>query len=647
MKTIFVQIASYRDSECKHTIHDLYEKAVLPERIHVGLNWQYADEDGDFPFFDRPYRDRIRLLRIPSHQSKGCCWARSLTESLYGGEDYVLNIDAHMRFSPGWDERLITLHQQLVSDGHAKPVISYYPPAYTLPGGQLHERISKMLTHELSVNNESRGLFINSRSVTLDPGGQPYLQACVAGGFLFAPGSMIREVPYDPHLYFFGEEITLAVRLWTHGYDLFHPACILAYHLYQRQVDNSGTIKKSRAALATHQGEHAGVEERTRRSYARVRHLCGTQESHEAAVTQEMIRYGLGNERTLYQYSRFSGLDFQLLKARPFSKLSIFYRERLPLGDKQEITALEAAEAEIGKSYSCTEATTLSALLSATNADQVLDVGAHFADAVATLGSTLPLRCYQAISVSPERVRFIREKLKVSCCAGVSEFNYAAEPLHRSQVVVAGGMLSRVPLQITWQLLDSIYASGSRFLCVAQEEDTSWLCASPFYLPNPVASIVGHQNMQWDVWDLISLPNLFEPLPAPESRARRIIVDSLADCVSTLRVTLAGHTDMFQALLSASRDHPKNEAAKVFENPELRAQCLLNGGGAAMHALDLWWCLRRRNFNAAKSLLRHQLLDTGLEIDPYFMQSVAWDYFESRLPLNQRIQPGINPGEAS
>ncbi|KAK3251917.1 hypothetical protein CYMTET_38765 [Cymbomonas tetramitiformis] len=40
---IFVSIASYRDPEALHTIRDLFDKADHPERIFVGVVWQYVN----------------------------------------------------------------------------------------------------------------------------------------------------------------------------------------------------------------------------------------------------------------------------------------------------------------------------------------------------------------------------------------------------------------------------------------------------------------------------------------------------------------------------------------------------------------------------------------------------------------------------
>ena len=44
---IFVQIASYRDPDCQNTVKDLFEKAAHPERIFVGICWQFIKGEDD------------------------------------------------------------------------------------------------------------------------------------------------------------------------------------------------------------------------------------------------------------------------------------------------------------------------------------------------------------------------------------------------------------------------------------------------------------------------------------------------------------------------------------------------------------------------------------------------------------------------
>jgi len=57
-----------------------------------------------------------------------------------------------------------------------------------------------------------------------------------ASGFNFTYGSVITEVPYDPQLrhLFFGEEVSMAARLWTSGYDFFAPPETVVFHLWKR-----------------------------------------------------------------------------------------------------------------------------------------------------------------------------------------------------------------------------------------------------------------------------------------------------------------------------------------------------------------------------------------------------------------------------
>ena len=45
----------------------------------------------------------MRVVETDYKQSRGACWARHEAQKLYNGEDYVLQLDSHMRFVQGWD----------------------------------------------------------------------------------------------------------------------------------------------------------------------------------------------------------------------------------------------------------------------------------------------------------------------------------------------------------------------------------------------------------------------------------------------------------------------------------------------------------------------------------------------------------------
>ncbi len=99
METIFVCIASYRDNELEKTVRDCIRKAMYPERLFFGIHWQYDNHE----FFEYIFDRRFRIKKTYYKDSQGACWARHEAQKLYGGEDYVLQIDSHMRFVQGWD----------------------------------------------------------------------------------------------------------------------------------------------------------------------------------------------------------------------------------------------------------------------------------------------------------------------------------------------------------------------------------------------------------------------------------------------------------------------------------------------------------------------------------------------------------------
>ncbi len=98
MSKIFVQIASYRDPQLVPTIEDMLSNAKKPKNLVFSIARQFSEEDG-FDNLDKYRKDkRFKILDIPYNESEGVCWARNLTQQLYSGEEYTLQIDSHMRF---------------------------------------------------------------------------------------------------------------------------------------------------------------------------------------------------------------------------------------------------------------------------------------------------------------------------------------------------------------------------------------------------------------------------------------------------------------------------------------------------------------------------------------------------------------------
>ncbi|HMA48318.1 MAG TPA: GlcNAc-transferase family protein, partial [Magnetospirillaceae bacterium] len=262
---LFVSIAAYRDRDCVNTIADLFAKARWPDRLSVGVCWQFLSPDDDDCDPLGEHRDQCRILRFDISEAEGACWARHQVQSLWRGEDYVLQIDSHMRFVEHWDEKLLAM---LAACDSPRPVLSNYPAAFT-PPNQIDSQVVSVLN---AAGFDDDGILkLGSEGLApADVPDVPQPTAFVGAGFIFGPSAWITDVPYDPYLYFQGEEITLAARLYTHGWDIFVPSDVLAYHDYNNRPDRP-----------KHWTDRRDWPTLNKRSVSRVRHMLSMEESDD------------------------------------------------------------------------------------------------------------------------------------------------------------------------------------------------------------------------------------------------------------------------------------------------------------------------------------------------------------------------------
>ncbi len=314
---IFVSIPSYRDPETQPTIVSLIENASSPERIFVGVVYQYDTKStgeekkckGDPCLPSSWILSNLRSITLDYRHATGPCYARYLAQSLHRGEEYILSIDSHMRFRKGWDKYLIQQLQKC--NNPQKAILTTYPVGYSLPNyipnetratilvpwkfdenGMLRQK--GRLLHD-STNHQDSNIASNNNIRSL----------LFAAGFNFSTSHMISECPYDgtlSHL-FFGEELSMAIRLFTHGFDCFAPPTTVCYHLWSRE--HRATFQ---ADIGVFQySSRINVNENTLR-----------QESLQK-VQQQLIGegHGLGIERDVAQFWDRMGIDFKARQISP------------------------------------------------------------------------------------------------------------------------------------------------------------------------------------------------------------------------------------------------------------------------------------------------------------------------------------------
>ena len=292
--TIFVQIASYRDPELEKTVRDMIANADRPEKLRFGIARQYSDDDGFDKLEEFRNDDRFRILDIPYQESNGACWARHLVQQLYKNETYTLQIDSHMRFEKGWDSTLIDMIDQLQEDGYEKPLLTGYVSSFDPdndPAGRAREPWRMAFDRFIP---EGAVFFLPETIPGWQELTKPVPARFYSAHFCFTLGKFSKEVQHDPEYYFHGEEISIAARAYTHGYDLFHPHKVVIYHEYTRK----GRTKQW--------DDDKKWVEKNNRCHQKNRQLFGMDGEEQIHFED----FGFGNVRTLREYERYSGLLF-------------------------------------------------------------------------------------------------------------------------------------------------------------------------------------------------------------------------------------------------------------------------------------------------------------------------------------------------
>ena len=275
---ILVSIVAYCDPLLRSTVERALATATRPDDLRFAI----VDQSGETLKLPGTY------LRVDPAYARGPCWARAIAQSFYAGEDWFLQLDSHMDFDAGWDEMLIDSARTLGG------VITTYPAPFTLQDG-----VPVKTPHAQVVALAVQNGVVFGNDATLDfegyeAGHAPVPGFHVAAGCLFAPGKIVLDVPYDPAMYFKGEEQSLALRLYTHGYDIHH-ARMPIYHLYRDRP--TGTEPR-----ALHWDQHADWRELDLRSRRRLMDLV---------AGAPLGVYGLGTTRTVADFAMFSGIDYR------------------------------------------------------------------------------------------------------------------------------------------------------------------------------------------------------------------------------------------------------------------------------------------------------------------------------------------------
>lgn len=300
--SIFVAIASFLDYEVVYTILDCINKASSPDNLHFSICLQYDSNantsENILDTLENKYN--IQIEKYHYSESEGGCWARQIAQKNYNNETFSLQVDSHTRFIQDWDKIIIRDYNTLVENGHSKPLLTFLPPPYSRNDeagidydfkhlyelDKLNIPKFKRMSTEYWLEYVGYG---DEKNINFTPTEIKILY----GGFVFSSGEWVKEVEQDPEHYYTGEELALAIRSYTHGYSLYTPSQIVAWH------------RAHRKPLPKHYSIH---EEEV----GRQKHKHAMKRLYKLIHKEDLGKYGLGTIRTLEEYENFAKLNFKL-----------------------------------------------------------------------------------------------------------------------------------------------------------------------------------------------------------------------------------------------------------------------------------------------------------------------------------------------
>lgn len=229
MSGINLSISSYRDPELLPTVVSALVNAKYPDALHFTIVSQAEDEEHpDLSFIPE---EQLTYHKIHWSQSKGACWAREIG-SRYIPSAFFLQTDSHSRFKQDWDK--IIVDSYLESRKHYGDIVfTTYPEGYKVKEDgedELHYRDTPLKI--VPVWNDGEKMVGPSfHTASSNPFGDEvyYLSA----NSLFCFRELIYRVPYDPFLYFYGEEPSLGLRFYTRNIKLINTPVNFMFHEYK------------------------------------------------------------------------------------------------------------------------------------------------------------------------------------------------------------------------------------------------------------------------------------------------------------------------------------------------------------------------------------------------------------------------------
>lgn len=244
METIFISLAAYRDPDLVKTVKSFYYNAKNNKRLFFSL---VSHEDLSEPPLDFSFlpEHAISYQRIDSNLASGVCSGRHLANSLLNSSyDYFVQTDSHSRVIENWDEVAISQYKRCEARWGKEYLFTKYPLPFEFcwSGDTYTDDIDydkAYLQKVVPEWNPKEQLWLlghaDIEDLTFGDLSYGFAANCV-----FGSAKAMLKLPYDPFLYFSGEEPTLGIRAYVNGINLVSPPFNFLWTNYNRENGKRG-----------------------------------------------------------------------------------------------------------------------------------------------------------------------------------------------------------------------------------------------------------------------------------------------------------------------------------------------------------------------------------------------------------------------
>lgn len=292
-----MQVAAYHDFELGKTLVDVLTKSSGKHEIFFGVYLSHYQQREVFI----PPLPNLKFAESMAPENLGVGISRAMANAFYDDQDFYLQIDSHSRMYRNWDSSLVNLANRYKSDGVSRPLFTTYASSYSYDDN-LREQVSyapEVTAISFAKNPETFATSMIPSQLAITPDQGDKIRS-IAAGFVFSTGDFA-SLGFNEKIMFWGEEILLAASAYTNGFELRLPDQQYVSHLY---FDHNAVFQKNlrRHIWKDFPEEYAAKDAESKAEIMDI-------------FTERRTGYGaLGYERTLEEYGKYAGLDFDTRK---------------------------------------------------------------------------------------------------------------------------------------------------------------------------------------------------------------------------------------------------------------------------------------------------------------------------------------------